>query len=561
MRSYILALIVLCSLPGAVRSGSAAEFSLDGPRTLLRRLQYCEHCGSALLVTHVHTGAHIRCPDCGREQSRLADKYLIIQLYQVCRLCQAPLDSKDHQPGDAVECGNCHTRQTLSRDAFATGPDVAGLGYVPGHPPGTGEKSLLLARTGKVLASGPPPVDEPPALPPPSGDFAAVPVPRPPAVPVPLPDLGPRAAPAPPSGPSVPQPPAVPMPTVEALPPPAPDKGQLATLGARKPADAGGSAIEVPAVTVDMFGGKRRDQAGKAVSTEFKPTGPILARVNGEPIYAMEVSRIVEPTMRLLREQAAQATAASLEEKRKELSKEVLERLIDRLLAVREASALGHRPDPAAVRERENELARLLAGQPVDVRLEAERDIVMADMRRLVAQRTAAVSPETVREFYRKHRDEMTNPRQLAISLLVVFQDRSNRRDSRDYRTIAAEVSAALERGERFDDLRAARDEFGPATGLPPGPPPLQPESAYASHILLAAGDLRRGAVFGPLFMEGMALFGKVVDERPAGPLPFEEVETEIRRRLESASEEEKLEAWLARLREKAKVEYYGPQR
>ena len=66
---YLIFIFVLTALPWPFevcgRIG-AAEFSLDSGRVILRRLQFCLHCGSALLVTRVHPGILVRCPDCGR---------------------------------------------------------------------------------------------------------------------------------------------------------------------------------------------------------------------------------------------------------------------------------------------------------------------------------------------------------------------------------------------------------------------------------------------------------------------------------------------------------------
>ncbi|MCD7895180.1 MAG: hydrogenase maturation nickel metallochaperone HypA [Planctomycetaceae bacterium] len=126
------------SLPS---SPHAAEFDLDGGWVVLRQLQYCTGCGSALLVTQVHPGSHIRCPDCGKEQTRIASQYVLNQMYQLCTLCGGPLNHEGHHPGDVVECDTCHTRQPLSRDVFALARHDNGPGYAPGHPPGTGKKS------------------------------------------------------------------------------------------------------------------------------------------------------------------------------------------------------------------------------------------------------------------------------------------------------------------------------------------------------------------------------------------------------------------------------------
>lgn len=538
--------MILLFLVPAGGNAAAAEFDIDAGRTVMRRLQYCSHCGSALLVTHVHSGVMVRCPDCGKEQPRLADEYLLTQVYQLCKLCLGPLDPHGHAPGDMVECGNCHTPQTLTRDAFPRPELVKGLGYVPGFPPGSGKKILLFSPDRPNAQLTPVPLDDSPSgeLPLSDTSVAMRTIPRPPAgLMPPLPEPEPAARPAKPST------------AVSALPDspppiPTPVPENLANLAAR--AEPETTAMTVPTVTADLFGGKRdAAPAGKG----YISSGRILARVDGTPIHTSEVERVVAPVAEQLRERATPGGEAEMEERLQKVRREVLDRLIDRELAVREAASLGHIPDPAAVREREHELTPILSGTGVDIRREAIRDVTMSDMRRRYAEKPGSANPEAVREFYRQNKDKMIRPRLLALDQLVVYQDRSGRADRRHYEEIAREISEELERGGRFDQTRERYDEFLPMAGMTWSEPVLQPEGAFSSRILHSAGDLRPGAVFGPLFLEGMALFGKVADERPEGPVPFQEVEKEIQRRLENEAAEKNLDAWLKRLRQKARVE------
>lgn len=530
-----LLLLMLAPAHGLLRSGGAraAEFDIDSGRVVLRRLQYCQHCGSALLVTHEHPGALLRCPDCGYEQPRLANRLLLTQIYQLCRQCLGPLDAKDHKPGDVVRCDTCRTAQALSRDAFASGPDTEGLGYAPGFPPGSGKKVLLYSPERPDAPITPVPLDDNPNDLPAPDRAVAVAIPRPPPKPAPpLPELSLEHLQSP-STPTV----AGPIYNDE-------------TVITEAPTPDVPETVTVPAVTADLFGGKSRTDAPAA--GEIVSAGAVAAMVDGKPLYARDVDRVANPVIQRLR-QGGGADA----EREKTLRREVLERLIDRELAIREAMAVGHRPDPNAVRQREGELAQLLAGSGVDIRREAERDVIMADMRRRYAEKPGAASPQTVRERYNAVKDTTIRPRLVALDQLVIYEERADRTDRRDYRDIASEVSIALEQGRRFDELRDRYDEFAAAAGIPRAAPALLPEAAYAGQVLASAGSLRKGAVFGPIFMPGLALFGKVADERPAGPVPFEEVEKEIRARLENEATERNLSAWLGRLRQNARVEIF----
>ncbi len=727
-------------------AAQAAEFDVDSGRVILRQLQFCVDCGSALLVSGVRPGVLVRCPDCGKEQTRLANPYVLSQVYQICNICQAPLNPEGHRAGDTVECANCHTSQVLDRDAFASakksGDKNLGLGYMPGFPPGKGKKKLLLspnksdARLSMIpLPEGSGELPLPPELAfrkipaPPEGlakereafeDLALLPSPgetprsegprsvpagkspaqpqtakqtqtpvepypaaEPPTSPrteaPPLPQKQspapqtaqpaetrlpqPAAAAAPPAAPRTPAqtaPEAVrkqtPAGPVQPLPPLSPvlagsggetlgigpiGRGDVAvvpepmlpvtetvirktpaggssggrsggssapitqsagnarpSVAASQPTAAiqpaatnppaaspagsgrnGGASVpslakvpewvperqperpqpkrltevmEVPAVTADLFGGPR--EGNGANDDRYRSSGKGVARVDGEPIYARDVARVVDPVMRRLRSQAG-VSEQELGQREGELKREVLERLIDREVAMREAAAIGFRPDPTAVREREAELAQILAGSGVDIRTEARRDVTMQEMRRRFAEKPATASPAEIREFYKQHKGQMLQPRMIALDQIIVYEDRTYRRDKRSSREIAFEIANELEAGSRFDDLRARYDEFWEAAGLDYAAPTLQVGGGMSRQILSSLGDMRKGAVFGPVFMSGMALFGKIVDERPEGPAPFEEVKEEIRKKLEADAAERNLDNWLKRLRQKARIE------
>ncbi len=545
--SMMALLLLFSGIPG---TAGAAEFDLDAGRVVLRQLQYCADCGAALLVTHVHPGTLVRCPDCGKEQPRLSPEYVLTQLYQMCKVCGGPLNPEGHRPGEVVECGNCHTRQPLTSDVFRRGDHADGLGYVPGFPPGTGKKTLLLSPNLPEAAITMIPLDDGASELPLPPDLATgrLPARR---IPAPLEGMLRRSAePATPEdAPGSAAPPAAASASASAAAVPE-DTLNLAPPLAARSADG---AVDVPAVTADLFGARR--PAGAGADAGYGSPGKVLARVNGQPIYQRDVDRLAEPVMARLRESAGPSEAEAVAAREKTLRREVLERLIDREVMLREAEALGYRPDPAEVRAREAELGEMVAGTGVDMRREAVRDVTLAAMRRRYAEKPGAANPGAVREFYARHKDGMTRPRLVALDQLVVYEDRFGKADARNYREIALEISGLLESGEKFDVLRERYDEFLPLAGLAHGAGALRPVGAYAGQVALAGGDLRKGGVFGPLFMVGLAAFGKVTDERPAGPVAFEEVEGDIRRRLEVEATEKNLQDWLKRLRGRARIE------
>lgn len=544
----------------------SAHFDMDSGRVVLRQLQYCTHCGSALLVTNILPGIQVRCPDCGHEQARIDNQYILNQMYQLCKTCQGPLNPEGHKPGEMTECENCHARQPLSRDAFALAKKTNGPGYAPGYPPGKAEKTLLLAPSQ------------------PDSFLSMIPLDRSTSeLPLPI-ELSGQIITKPPEH-FAPRSKASPMTITEEvhkknaseaigeqnalliteqarrrepnLAPPSAAQ-QLSQYPPSEAAQTHSAAVEVPAVTADLFGGKRVTPAAKNTGS-IAPPGNIVARVNGDPIYGRDIDRVVNPVMERLRTRATREEAALLDARENELRREVLERLIDRELVVREAAAMGYVPDPSAIRNRENELEQIFTTPGVHLRREAMRDITMADMRKQF-ERPGSAAPSAVREFYQAHKQQLVQPRRIALDQLVVYEDRTDRTDKRNYKQIAVEIAEAFEQGAKFDDMREKYDEFTLAANIPHAEPALLPESAYSRQILQAAGELRRGAVFGPLLLPGMVLFGKVADERKEGPVPFEEVEKDIRRRIETEATEKKFADWLKRLRDKARIERFEAQ-
>lgn len=570
----------------------SAHFDIDSGRVVLRQLQYCTHCGSALLVTNIHPGVLVRCPDCGSEQQRIENQYILNQMYQLCKTCQGPLNPEGHKPGDMTSCENCRTRQPLNRDAFALAKKTNGPGYAPGYPPGKAEKTLLLAPSHPDAFLAMIPLDHSESDLPLPPNFINKTVPKPPdhfaakhtrePEPEPLriteetlaktaqqpvrerdtlviteqirkktPDRETARAPRPK--------PEFPLPVRRQpqarRPDPQPASPPTAPADAPGARESDAQAFDVPAVTADLFGGKRLAPAAQN-NESIAPPGRVVARVNGEPIYGRDIDRVVDPVMERLRSRATKEETALLDARENDLRQEVLERLIDRELVVREAAAMGYAPDPAAIRNRENELAQIFTTPGVNLRREAMRDITMADMRKQF-DRPGSAAPGAVRELYQAHKQQLVQPRRIALDQLVVYEDRTARADKRNYRRIAIEIAEAFEHGKKFDDLRERYDEFAPAAGVEHAEPELLPEAAYSRQVLQAAGELRKGAVFGPLLLPGMALFGKVADERKEGPVPFEEVEKEIRVRLEAEATERMFGDWLRKLREKARIESF----
>jgi hypothetical protein len=520
-----IAFIILVAL-AVVTPARAAEFDVDSGQTILRRLQLCSECNSSLLVTHVHPGVMVRCPDCGREQPRLQDGYLITQVYQLCKLCQTPLDPTGLHPGDPVDCPNCRTRQTMSRDAFLAQGEKGGLGYNPDYPPGKGKKRLLfdsgadnsLAKAGIGIEP-----ELPKSLPDKDGPVPVAPLATP------LFDAGatPDLAFQPLS--------RIQEPPKQQTAPPQPE------------------AIDVPSVSAEMFGGRPRPAATEIPASTAGP-GTVVARVNGRPIHAGVLEFAAAAGIKAI--QATDADAAAKTEREKEHRTVILRQLIDRELVSEEAERLGFKPDPVELRKRAASLTPLLANTGLDPEKEAYRELALQAIREQLAIKPEAISPKAVQDYYTAHRQESLQPPQMAVATLTIFRDRYNKPDQRDYRAIALEVAQRLEQGIKFDEVRSQYNEFAMLDGSGASQPRLLPVAHYAEEIRGVTAGLPAGAVFGPVFMPGVAVFGKIMEVRQPAPIPFAEVEKDIRRRLVAVESEKKFATWLDDVRRQAVVSF-----
>lgn len=550
--SRCIAFMILVAL-APIAPARAAEFDIDSGQTILRRLQLCSECSSSLLVTHVHPGVMVRCPDCGREQPRLQDKYVITQVYQLCKLCQTPLDPTGLHPGDPVECPNCRTRQTMSRDAFLAPDEKGGIGYNPDYPPGKGKKRLLfdsgadnsLAKAGIGIEP-----ELPKSLPDRDGPVPVAPLAAT------LPDAGQSAVPTDVAfrpGSRIQEPPRQQM--TPPLPEPSPEAFSPASSPAALAAQDSttSQAIDVPSVSADMFGGRPRTATAEATATTAGP-GAIVARVNGRPIHAGVLEFASAAGIQAIR--AAGTDAASKTEREKDHRTVILRQLIDRELVAEEAERVGFKPDPVELRKRAAGLTPLLANTGLDPEREAYRELALQAIREQLAIKPEAISPKAVHDYYNAHKQGSLQPPQIAIATLTIFRDRYNKSDQRDYRAIAREVAEQLEQGIKFDDLRSRYNEFAMHDGSGASQPKLLPVAHYAEEIRDMTASLPAGAVFGPVFMPGVAVFGKITEVREPTPVPFAEVEKDIRRRLVALESEKKFAAWLEDVRRQAVVSF-----
>lgn len=539
--------ILLCVLMSAAVCG-AAEFDIDGPTILLRRMQYCGSCGVGLLVTKVSAGSLVRCPECGDEQPRLADKFLLTRLYQVCPACSSPLDPQGRHAGDNVKCGECGLNQTITADAVRRYD--SGLGYVPGQPPGSKPKQ---PPSPPVLAAKPDP-EQPVFVPPPPEEKRPV-FPEQPPVGIEPPAWF-EAASTEKSDTDIANA-QTQTPSLLSETPILPARPEAV----KEPEPATQGVLDVPAVTAEQFG-----SAKNTAAKSFTNPGVVsrsrrsAATVNGRPIYPEEVDRLTKQVLERSRRNLGKVAETAegreiLARKEAQARTEALDFLIDRELILQEAERIGYEPDRDEIGRRLTILRSMLSGTGLDPQREARREAMVDGMRRHVSSRPVTVSPEDVREYYHAHKDEMLMPRRVAVKTLVIFRDRAGRPDARNADVIADDLAEMFELGARFDDIVRDRGEFPPPGAFgATGETPLVPDAYYAGPVRKELASAASGAIIGPIGLHGSVVFCKVTQVQPAKPMPFLEVEKDIRMSLEARAAEKAINLWMENLRRSAEI-------
>ncbi len=267
----------------------------------------------------------------------------------------------------------------------------------------------------------------------------------------------------------------------------------------------------------------------------------VVATINGEPILLAEFQE------RFARAGFKPDEAAALEVK-----KDFLNRLIERLMLVREAQRRRMKIGQAEINKRietlrtENgeDVKETLASMGVD--FEKWKSDVWEDLmiERLVARevnKRVSVSPSAVRAYYQEHPQEFEKPEQARARQIVVATE--------------AEANAVLEALQAGQDFAAVAREKSTAPEAPKGG-----DLGY-----FARGDmpvefnvvfgLRKGEVSGIVKSAyGYHIF-KLEDRRRAGKMSLDEAHRDIAEKLRKEREDRRYQEWLKELRARTKFE------
>jgi peptidyl-prolyl cis-trans isomerase C len=293
-----------------------------------------------------------------------------------------------------------------------------------------------------------------------------------------------------------------------------------------------------------FFSCTKKEEAGVPVAGSAPSVSPdirVVATVNGDPITLAE-----------FQERLARAGFKSGKDVEPEVKEELLNRLVERKMLLREAQRRRIKiglPDinkriESFRAEQGQEVKAVLASQGID--FEKWKNDVWEDLmiERLLAHdvnKKAAVSGAEVRRYYQDNAQQFERPEQVRVRQIVVSTEAEAQqvleqlRGNPDFAAIAREKSTAPEAEHGGDLGYFSRGdmptEFNVVFTLPPGGVSGVVKSPYGFHVF------------------------KLENKRPAGVLGLEEASPAIREKLTQEKQDRRYQQWLKELRTRTKFE------
>jgi len=293
-----------------------------------------------------------------------------------------------------------------------------------------------------------------------------------------------------------------------------------------------------------FFSCTKKEEAGAPMTEPAPAVSPdnrVVATVNGDPITLAE-----------FQERLARAGFKSGKEVETEVKEELLNRLVERKMLLREAQRRRIKIGLADINKRiesfraeqGQEVKEALASQGID--FEKWKNDVWEDLmiERLLARdvnKNINLSGAEVRKYYQNNPQQFERPEQVRVRQIVVSTETEAQQvleqlqANPDFAAIAREKSTAPEAEQGGDLGYFARGdmpaEFNVVFSLPKGGVSGVVKSPYGFHVF------------------------KLENSRPAGLLSFEEAAPAIREKLTHEKQDRLYQQWLKEIRSRTKFE------
>lgn len=290
-----------------------------------------------------------------------------------------------------------------------------------------------------------------------------------------------------------------------------------------------------------------------AVTVGMRRGTAVAATVNGEVIYASALSGEVTA---IALQYGIDVKSKEGEKQRGEITRVVLDQMIEQRLILREARRVNALATDAQIDAQLAEIKRnfpseadfqsALAQRGLTVNALRDRLRTNVTVQNLVGKVTSvSVTDAEVEQYFRQHRREYDQPEQVRASHILLESDAE-----------ARFVLARLRRGDKFEDL-ARQYSKDPGSKEQSGDLGFVGRGQLVGEFEKAAFTLRPGQVSGIVKTQFGYHLIKVTGRKDPQPANLAQVRDQIRAQLLSKKREAAFQAWLKRIKAQAKIKRF----
>ncbi len=288
----------------------------------------------------------------------------------------------------------------------------------------------------------------------------------------------------------------------------------------------------------------------------------IVAKVNGQIVTLTELNKEVDSAM----EQLGPAPTPQENEARKaKLQNQVLERIIDNMLVLQVAEDRGLRVPSRFFQEwkqnimkemdieTDEELERqvqLQGGSMADLRKRFEDGLLLQEVRRMEVDSKVSVSEPEIKERYRLHINEYTDPAKVRLREIVVRFDETNEIDQGQK---ARQIRQDIEQGADFAEVARMHSESGSREAG--GDLGFFNEGELTESLATVAFSLNPGEVSEIIRLEKAFYILRVEESVEATTKELSDVRNEVADAIFQEKMGEQMDRFVKQLRERAIVE------
>lgn len=309
----------------------------------------------------------------------------------------------------------------------------------------------------------------------------------------------------------------------------------------------GRSKIVILAVVVVLLGAA----AAAAVAIGMRRGTAVAATVNGEVIYAREVENEVTVVAKQYGIDLAKADGS---QQRQEISRVILDQLIEQRLILQEARARNAMPTEVQVESQLQELKKSFPTEADFTTALAQRNLTVTTLRDRVRTNLAVrnliakvapvtVSDAEVEQYFNAHRAEFDRPEQVHVRHILLGTDSEARL-----------ILARLKRGT--DSFEALAQQYS----KDPGSRTQGGDLGFISADKVVAPFAKAAFALQPKQISDIVQtqFGyhiiQLLERRPPQPASLDQVRDQVRGLLQGRKQEEAFGEWLKALKARAKI-------